>query len=102
MAKQESPVKKLTTRVRQLILRYKELKNENEGLYTLVDERDKEIAALKAEIASQKSAYEALKSARMLEVTDGDLEMTKKRLTKLIRDVDQCITMLSEKDENSI
>jgi hypothetical protein len=35
--------------------------------------------------------------ARMLEITDGDLEGAKKRIAKLIRDVNKCITLLSEK-----
>jgi len=34
---------------------------------------------------------------KMLEVTDGDMEVAKKRVTKLIRDVNKCITLLSEK-----
>ena len=33
----------------------------------------------------------------MLEVTDGDMEGAQKRVAKLIRDVNKCITLLSEK-----
>jgi hypothetical protein len=35
--------------------------------------------------------------AKMLEVTDGDMEAAQKRVSKLIRDVNKCITLLSEK-----
>jgi hypothetical protein len=35
--------------------------------------------------------------AKMIEITDGDLEGAQKRLSKLIRDVNKCITLLSEK-----
>jgi hypothetical protein len=37
-----------------------------------------------------------LKTAKMLEVTDTDVESAQKRLQKLIRDVNKCITLLSE------
>jgi hypothetical protein len=33
----------------------------------------------------------------MLEVTDGDVEGAKKRIAGLIREVNRCITMMSEK-----
>lgn len=38
-----------------------------------------------------------LKLAKMLTVTDGDLEVAKKRVAGLVRDVNKCITLLSEK-----
>ena len=46
--------------------------------------------------ATQKN-FENLKTARMLEVSDGDLEAAKAKLNKLIRSVNKCITLLSEK-----
>ena len=76
-----------STRVRQMILQYKELKKENIELYSMVDERDEQI----------KNDYNSLKMAKMLEVTDGDLESAQKRLQRLIRDVNKCITLLSER-----
>ena len=41
--------------------------------------------------------YNSLKMAKMIEITDGDMESAQKRLSKLIRDVNKCITMISEK-----
>ncbi len=32
----------------------------------------------------------------MIEVTDSDVENARKRISKLIRDVNKCITLLSE------
>ena len=40
--------------------------------------------------------YESLKMAKMIEISDGELDSAKKRLSKLIRDVNKCITLLSE------
>jgi hypothetical protein len=37
--------------------------------------------------------------AKMMEITDGDLEGAKARLTKLIRDVNRCIAILSDEEQ---
>ena len=85
------------TRVRQMILQYEELKRENDELYTLVDRREQEIKQLQRELNQAHDDYNVLKMAKMLEVTDGDMETAQKRVSKLIRDVNKCITLLSEK-----
>lgn len=86
-----------TTRMRQLILRFNELKKEKDSLIVAVSERDAKIAELEARLAQASMNYENLKIARMIEVTDGDVEGAQKRITKLIREVNKCITLLSEK-----
>ena len=85
------------TRVRQMLLQYEELKKENDELYTLVNRREQEIKQLQRELDQAHDDYNVLKMAKMLEVTDGDMETAQKRVSKLIRDVNKCITLLSEK-----
>ncbi len=85
------------TRVRQMILQYEALKKENDELYALVDQREQEIKQLQGELSQAEADYDSLKMAKMLEVTDGDMETAQKRVAKLIRDVNKCITLLSEK-----
>ena len=85
------------TRIRQLILQYKDVKKENNDLYAMVDERDARIKQLEAQLTQAQNDYNSLKMAKMIEITDADLESSKKRLSKLIRDVNKCITLLSEK-----
>ena len=85
------------TRVRQMILQYEALKKENDELYALVDQREQEIKQLQEELSQTEADYNSLKMAKMLEVTDGDMETAQKRVAKLIRDVNKCITLLSEK-----
>ena len=93
----EKTLNLFTTRVRQMLLHYKELRQENNDLYQMVDERDKEIALLRAQLTQSQTDYQSLKMAKMLEITDGDMESAQKRLAKLIRNVNKCITLLSEK-----
>ena len=97
MESNEKTLNTFATRVRQMILQYAELKKENDELYTLVDQREKEIKQLQEELSQAEANYNSLKMAKMLEVTDGDMEGAQKRVAKLIRDVNKCITLLSEK-----
>lgn len=92
----EKTLNTFTTRVRQMILQYKELKGENDSLYAMVDERDSKIKDLEAKLAQAQNDYNSLKMARMIEVSDTDMETAKAKVAKLIRDVNKCITLLSD------
>ena len=84
------------TRVRQLILRIQELKKENDVLVAMVSENEQVIADLNAKLSHADRPYSTLKMAKMLEITDGDLEGAKARVSKLIREVNKCIAILSD------
>ena len=96
MDAKEKTLTTFSTRVRQLILQSRELKAENNELYAMVDERDKKIKELESQVAQKQTEYESLKTAKMLEITDGDLDGAKKRVARLVREVNKCITLLSE------
>ena len=84
-----------TTRVRQLMLIYKAQKEENEALRGKLQERDEEIAGLKELADRLQHDYDLLKVARMMQITDGDIEEARKRLNKLIKNVNRSITLLN-------
>ena len=96
MTQKEQTMAAFEGRVRQLILRFQELKKENEELYAMVDKNEQDIKSLKAKIAQAENDYNSLKMARMLEITDGDLQGAKDRVAKLIREVNKCIAVLSD------
>ena len=96
MSQNEKDIALFQTRVRQLILRLQELKQENKELYAMVDENEQQIAQLKAKLTQQESDYQSLKMARMLEITSGDLDGANERLASLIRSINKCIAMLSD------
>ena len=85
-----------STRIRQLIFQYDELKKEHATLEARMMACREENETLQMQLVKAQKDYERLKTARMLEVTDGDVESAQKRLQKLIRDVNKCITLLSE------
>ena len=84
------------TRIRQMILRFQELKKENSALHVQLQKDEQEIQNLKSKLAQADSDYNSLKMAKMLEITDGDLEGAKARVSKMIRDVNKCISLLSD------
>ena len=84
------------TRVRQMILRFQELKKENSALHVQLQKDEQEIQNLKSKLAQADSNYNSLKMAKMMEITDGDLEGAKARVSKMIRDVNKCISLLSD------
>lgn len=93
----EKTLTQFATRVRQMILQYKSLQVENADLYAMVDERDAKIAQLEAKLKQAQTDYDSLTMAKMIEISNGDMENAKRRLSKLIRDVNKCITLLNEK-----
>ena len=94
MTQNEQTLATFETRVRQMLLRFQELKKENEELYAMVEKQEESIKALQKQASQYERDYNSLKMARMLEITDGDLQGAKDRLAKLIREVNKCITML--------
>jgi len=87
------------TRARQMILRFQELKKENESLQALVEKNEQDIRSLEARLSQADRDYQSLKMARMMQISDGDLESAKARLAKLIRDVNKCIAILSDEEK---
>lgn len=95
MSADEKTINTFATRVRQLILEFGKLKQENAELYEMVDERDAQITALQEKLSQAEHDYNSLKMAKMMTISDADMEATQKRVAKLIRDVNKCITLLS-------
>ena len=98
MTANEKTLATFETRLRQLILRFQELKKENKELYTTVEKNEKTVKELQQKLNQQQTDYDTLKMAKMLEITDGNLQDAKDRLARLIRNVNKCIAILS--DEN--
>ncbi len=95
MSADEKTINMFATRVRQLILEFGKVKKENAELNDMVDERDAQIRVLQEKLSQAEHDYSSLKMAKMMTISDADMEATQKRISKLIRDVNKCITLLS-------
>ena len=62
-----------------------------------LSKREASISDLESRLGSLQSNYDRLMTAKMLEISEGDMESAKARLSHLIRSVNKCITLLSEK-----
>lgn len=99
MAEENKILNLFTTRMRQLILQYKEVKEQNKELQSKLQMNEWENERLKKQLEQAKNDYNSLKMARLVEVTDGDIESSKRRLSNMIREVNKCITLLGGKED---
>ncbi len=99
MTANEKTLAAFETRLRQMILRFQELKKENQDLYAIIEDTEKNVKELQGKLTQQQNDYDALKMAKMIEITDGNLQDAKDRLSKLIREVNKCIAILSDENQ---
>ena len=99
MTANEKTLATFETRLRQLLLRFQELKKENGELYAIIEENEKTVNELHAKLEQQQNDYNSLKMAKMIEITDGNIAGAKERLSQLIRDVNKCIAILSDENQ---
>ncbi|MBO4849939.1 MAG: hypothetical protein J5529_03440 [Prevotella sp.] len=97
MTAEERTIALFSTRVRQLMLQYKHVVEENEQLREKLQEAEEERRNLSEQLQARQEDYNSLMTAKMLQVSEGDMEAAKARLAKLVRSVNKCITLLSEK-----
>ena len=97
MSPNEATMATFEARMRQLILQFQSLKEENKALYAMLEKSEEENKRIVAELNDVKKQFDSYKMAKMIEVADGDITATKAKLQKLIRDVNRCITLLTEK-----
>ena len=99
MTPNEKTIATFETRMRQMILRFQELKKENEELSAVIEKNAQDIKQLQERLEQGQNDYNSLKMAKMIEISDGDLDGAKERLSKLIRDVNKCIAILSDEEQ---
>ena len=91
-------MKKFEARVRNILVQHSVLKQENTDLYTELEKKDEEIRLLKEELSSSKNENNNLKLAKMIEITDSDIKESKMKITRLVREINKCISILSSGD----
>lgn len=91
---EEKTIKRLETRVRQLIMAYQDLKKQKESMRVQMNEQEKTIASLNDQIRIISNKYNNLKLAKTLTLNETEQKEAKGRLNKLLREVDKCIALL--------
>lgn len=88
-------IQQFEDKIHKLVSLYQSVRQNNSELQQTIESKDREIEALKATIASQEETYRNLKQSKVLEVSGYDLDDTKKRVSRLIGELDHCIEMLN-------
>ncbi len=92
---EKQQLRQFEARVRQLLLQYKTLQDENLALRQTIERQQTNIDSLAQQLQQAQLDYRTLKTARMIEVSDGDLKNAKQTITRLVREVNKCIGLLS-------
>ncbi len=94
-AQEEQALHLFETRVRQLILSYQKLAQDNQRPQQELVEKQQALDEALAQDQQLNMDYNNLKLARMMTVNGEDLQSAKNRLSRLIREVDKCIALLN-------
>lgn len=94
-AEEEKLMRILESRITQLILEFKDLEAENTALKKQLGQEKATKAELQTQMEELQAAYENLKIAKMIEISDMDMKNAKSRLSKLVREVNKCIALLN-------
>lgn len=93
--KHEKLLSELEFRLRQLMYLCDSLKEENRGLRVQLEDKNGEINRVNTQLEQLNLKYNNLKFAKTLTGTDQEeVDKAKKRLLKLVQDVDKCIALL--------
>lgn len=88
-------MKNFEAKIRQVLAQFRVLKQENADLYAELEGKDSEIKRLQAELTQSKNDYNNLKLAKMIEISDADIKDSKMKITRLVREINKCISILS-------
>jgi len=82
-------------RLRQLMFLHDELKEKNQFLMEALNKKEQTLQQLQHDYDELEANYTDLKQARIISIHDSDVEGTRKRLSKLVREIDKCLALLN-------
>ena len=83
------------TRLRLLISRHNDLKDENKQLLSQLESTGNELVEVRKENEMLVEKYENLKLAKVFSASDGDKQDAKQMINKVVREIDKCIAQLN-------
>ena len=83
-------------RLRKLMHAYIELQAENKRLNTLIDRKQEDLMLAHQQIIEIRNSYDRLRIARTLGATEEEKMESKRRIQKIVREIDKCLSLLKE------
>ncbi len=81
-------------RLRHLMFLHDELKMKNQSLTEALEKKEEALQQLQHDYNELEATYTNLKQARIISLYDKDVNDTKQRLSKLVREIDKCLDLL--------
>ncbi|MBP1677782.1 MAG: hypothetical protein H6Q20_2341 [Bacteroidetes bacterium] len=75
---------------------YQSLKDQNIRLKAEIERKHTDLMLAHQEVLELRKNYDHLRIARNLTLTDEDRNEAKLRITKMVREIDKCLTLLDE------
>ncbi len=100
-SEEKRKLRQFEAKVQQLITEYQKLRDENSRLHQIITGKDGNIADLSAKLDRCQKDYNNLKTAKMMVISDGDLQGARQHITRLVREINKCIGLLN-KDEVTV
>ncbi len=95
---EQQKIRNFEARVRQLLLQYRNIQDENARLQGELGKKNEEIAQLTSQLKAMDENYQHLKIAKFVEISDGDIKSAKQRMTRLVREINRCIGLLNAEE----
>jgi hypothetical protein len=89
-------ITKLNDNIQELIFAYKSEKENNEKLSSELEKITNELNIYINKFKELEQKYNNLKLAKMISEEDGDEKDAKLKLTRIIREIDNCIALLNK------
>lgn len=88
-------VESFESKIRKLMDLYENIKEKNRELIAQLEAERSESEQLRKDLAAMKESYQTLKQSKVLEVSGQDIDDTKQRINRLVREIDHCIGLLN-------
>ena len=92
-----STLEHLEENLYRLKQKYQDSVKRNRELAGMLYECNTELKTLKKRYDELRQNYNNLKQAKVISLSDSEIELTRDRLTRLVREIDRCIESLTNK-----
>ncbi len=83
-------------KLRLLIYKYKQTKERYSELQRLLEEKENSLQETLMRCKALENNYNNLKQAKIITLSDAEIGQAKERISKLVREIDQCIESLKK------
>lgn len=84
------------SKLRKLISEYESLRNQNAELKAALERKQEDLMQSHQQILEIRNNYDRLRVARNLGASDEERVESKRRINKIVREIDKCLALLNE------